>query len=232
MDKNISVGKSAIITKNDTLLKYIGEIKNYPKLTQIEEITLFKQNTESAKNKIIKSNLRFVTQVANKYVGMGLDLEDLIAFGRIGLMDAYDRFDINKGVRFISFAVWYIRSEIQKSLNDLSRTVRVPSHYKEKKSYSTNIDDLKIEFENPTTNSELDDRDFLTTINSALSHLKPKECEAIKRFYGIECPPQKMEYIAKEMNISSERVRQLIRRGEESLKKIENIEILKKLIIN
>jgi RNA polymerase sigma factor (sigma-70 family) len=230
MAKNISVGKSVIITKNDTLLKYIQEIKNYPKLTQEEEIKLFKENKESSKNKIIKSNLRFVTQVANKYVGMGVDIEDLIAFGRVGLIEAYDKFDINKGVRFITFAVWYIRAEIQKSLNDLSRTVRVPSHYKEKKSYSTNIDDLKIDFETPNTNSELDDRDFLTTINRVLSHLKPKEREAIKRFYGIEFIPQKMEYIAKEMNVSAERVRQLIRRGEESLKKLENIEIIKKLI--
>jgi RNA polymerase primary sigma factor len=230
MAKNISVGKSVIITKNDTLLKYIQEIKNYPKLTQDEEIKLFKENKESSKNKIIKSNLRFVTQVANKYVGMGVDIEDLIAFGRVGLIEAYDKFDINKGVRFITFAVWYIRAEIQKSLNDLSRTVRVPSHYKEKKSYSTNIDDLKIDFENPKTNSDLDNEDFISVINSALNHLKPKEREAITIFYGIGCRSENMEYIAKEMNISSERVRQLIRRGEESLKKIENIEILKKLI--
>jgi len=230
MAKNISVGKSVIITKNDTLLKYIQEIKNYPKLTQEEEIKLFKENKESSKNKIIKSNLRFVTQVANKYVGMGVDIEDLIAFGRVGLIEAYDKFDINKGVRFITFAVWYIRAEIQKSLNDLSRTVRVPSHYKEKKSYSTNIDDLKIDFENPKTNSDLDNEDFISVINSALNHLKPKEREAITIFYGIGCRSENMEYIAKEMNISSERVRQLIRRGEESLKKIENIEILKKLI--
>ena len=59
---------------------------------------------------------------------MGVHFEDLIAFGNIVLFEALERFDLTKNVKFITFAVWYIRSEINKALNDLGRTVRVPSH--------------------------------------------------------------------------------------------------------
>lgn len=232
MGKNIKVNKSAIITYNDTTLDYIKEIKNYPKLSQSEELELFQLNTPQAKNKIIKSNLRFVNQVANKYIGMGIDLEDLIAFGRIGLIEAIDKFDPKRGNKFITFAVWYIRAEIQKSLNELSRTVRIPNHHKEKpKSHSIEDDEDIKELTQPTKKSKLDKEDTNWIINTALNQIKPKEKEAITRFYGIGWDfPQDMEYIGEAMNISQERVRQLIRRGEVALRQIKNIELLKEII--
>ena len=133
MGKKISVKNSLVVSYNDATLAYIKEIKDYPKLTAEEEIEFFKENTNSSRNKIVKSNLRFVTQVAIKYQGMGIDLEDLIAFGRIGLIEALDKYDIERGTRFITYAVWHIRFEIQKALNELSRTVRIPSNHKIKK---------------------------------------------------------------------------------------------------
>ena len=229
MAKKISVSTSAVVSYNETTLAYIKEIKDYPKLDVEEEKTLFLQNTRSSRNKIIKSNLRFVTQVAIKYQGMGIDLEDLIAFGRIGLIEAIDKYDPQRGTRFITCAVWYIRAEIQKSLNELSRTVRVPSHHKIKKG-SIGLDteeSERIALEKEA--SELDKQDLKHELESILGTLKPREREALTRFYGIGWEyAQFMEQIAEEMGITNERARQLVRRSEESIKRLSNIDMLRK----
>lgn len=228
MSKGIKVSKSAIVSYNETVLFYIKEIKSYPKLTKEEEIGLLKQKTQSARNKIINSNLRFVTQVAIKYQGMGIDLEDLIAFGRIGLIDALDKYDPERGTKFITCAIWYIRAEIQKSLNELSRTVRIPSNHKIKKS-CTSIDDVDDELLTEKEKSALDKKDFRIELEYILSELKPREREALTRFYGIGWEyAQPMEQIAEEMSITNERARQLVRRSEEAIKKIKNIDLLRK----
>ena len=98
--------------------------------------------TESEKQKInrelLEGNLRFVITVAKQYQNQGLDLGDLIAEGNIGLMKAINSFDWTKNLRFISYAVWWVRQSILQSLNEHSRTIRIPVNvvqdlYKEKK---------------------------------------------------------------------------------------------------
>jgi len=231
MAKKISVKTSAVVSYNETTLAYIKEIKDYPKLDLEEEKNLFEQNTQSARCKIVNANLRFVTQVAVKYQGMGIDLEDLIAFGRIGLIEALDKYDPKRGTRFITCAVWYIRAEIQKALNELSRTVRIPSHHKVKKG-SIGLDteeSEKIALEKEV--SELDKQDLKHELESILGTLKPREREALTRFYGIGWEyAQFMEQIAEEMRITNERARQLVRRAEDSLKRMSNIDMLRKWI--
>jgi RNA polymerase sigma factor (sigma-70 family) len=229
MGKKLSVKTSAVISYNETTLAYIKEIKDYPKLNTEEEKELFKQNTKTSRNKIINANLRFVTQVALKYQRMGIDLEDLIAFGRIGLIEALDKYQPERGTRFITCAVWYIRSEIQKALNELSRTVRVPSNHKVKNgSISLDIED-NDKFESENERSVLDKQDFKCELDSILNELKPREREALTRFYGIGWEyAQFMEQIADEMGITNERARQLVRKAEETLKKLNDIDILRK----
>lgn len=229
MGKRIKVSTSTIVSYNEATLAYIKEIKDYPKLTVEEEISLFNENTNSSRNKIIKSNLRFVTQVAIKYQGMGIDLEDLIAFGRIGLIEALDKYDIERGTRFITCAAWYIRAEIQKALNELSRTVRVPSNHKIKKGCISLDDEDENKYLAEKEKSVLDKQDFRFELQNILSTLKPREREALTRFYGIGWEyAQPMEQIAEEMCITNERARQLVRRSEETIKKINNINLLKK----
>ena len=98
--------------------------------------------TESEKEKIhrelLEGNLRFVITVAKQYQNQGLDLGDLIAEGNIGLMKAINNFDWSKNLRFISYAVWWVRQSILQSLNEHSRTIRIPVNvvqdlHKEKK---------------------------------------------------------------------------------------------------
>ncbi|MCK5156795.1 MAG: RNA polymerase sigma factor RpoD/SigA [Spirochaetales bacterium] len=117
-------------TEDDNILSmYLKEINKIPLLSRDEEIKIATDaadGKESAKKKLIESNLRFVVNVAKKYQNQGLPLIDLINEGNIGLMNAIDRFDVDKGYHFISYAVWWIRQAILKSICEKSRTIRLP----------------------------------------------------------------------------------------------------------
>ncbi len=119
MAKKIHVSTGAIVTDVASTLRYIQEVKKRGNLSKAEETELaarIQQGDRRAVNTLVEANLRFVIQVAKQYQGMGIELEDLIAFGNIGLFEAAERFDSSKGVKFITFAVWYIRAELQKAL--------------------------------------------------------------------------------------------------------------------
>ena len=127
----IYVTTGAVMTDTPSVKKYMSEIKKAPLLDRDEETALAneaKAGSAKARRRLVECNLRFAVQVAKQYQGMGLELEDLIQVANLGLFEAVERFDPSRGVKFISFAVWYVRAELQKALNDLSRVVRIPSH--------------------------------------------------------------------------------------------------------
>jgi RNA polymerase primary sigma factor len=108
---------------------YLKEINRIPLLTREEEDRYTRsalKGDERAKNKLINANLRFVVTVAKKYQNQGLPLEDLISEGNIGLMNAIERFDPDKGYHFISYAVWWIKQAILKAIYEKSRMIRLP----------------------------------------------------------------------------------------------------------
>lgn len=83
---------------------------------------------ETALRRIVESNQHFVIMIARQYQGMGLPLEDLVSEGNMGLLQAADRFDPDKGIKFITYAVWWIRRAILQALSDQSRLVRLPKY--------------------------------------------------------------------------------------------------------
>ena len=110
---------------------YLKEINKIPLLSYEEETELAKKaaaGDKAAKNKIVNANLRFVVNVAKKYQKKGLELEDLISEGNIGLMTAIEKFDVSKGYHFISYAVWRIRQSILKAICEKSRAIRLPQN--------------------------------------------------------------------------------------------------------
>jgi RNA polymerase primary sigma factor len=113
----------------NVLSMYLKEINRIPLLTREEEDRYARRAAKGDKaaiDKLVSSNLRFVVNVAKKYQNQGLPLSDLISEGNIGLMNAIERFDVDKGYHFISYAVWWIRQAILKAICEKSRMIRLP----------------------------------------------------------------------------------------------------------
>ena len=119
---------------DDPVKLYLKEIGSYPLLTIEDEINLAKrieQGDEHAKKQLAESNLRLVVSIAKRYVGRGLSFLDLIQEGNLGLIKAVDKFDYTKGYKFSTYATWWIRQSITRSIADQSRTIRIPVHMSE-----------------------------------------------------------------------------------------------------
>ena len=158
-----------MIEKNNTISINQDEISHY--LKDLRKIKVMTPEREKELSKIIQSpnvtdkqkqeiyqeilegNLRFVITVAKNYQNQGVDFSDLVAEGNIGLMKAIQNFDWSKNLRFISYAVWWIRQSILQSLNEHSRTIRIPVNviqdlYKEKKRSDKEGDNISDRFAN------------------------------------------------------------------------------------
>jgi len=127
MPKLSSVRRAMI--EEGSLDQYLREISRYPLIPREEEVRLAKAirvADAEALDKLVRSNLRFVVSVAKKYQNQGVSLSDLINEGNLGLIRAAHKFDETKGIKFISYAVWWIRQAILQALAEQSRIVRVP----------------------------------------------------------------------------------------------------------
>lgn len=115
--------------REGSLDQYLKEISQYPLIDREEEARLarlIRTGDAEALDKLVRSNLRFVVSVAKKYQNQGVPLSDLINEGNLGLIRAGHKFDESKGIKFISYAVWWIRQAILQALAEQSRIVRVP----------------------------------------------------------------------------------------------------------
>ncbi|MDD2215834.1 MAG: RNA polymerase sigma factor RpoD [Eubacteriales bacterium] len=119
------------IAVDDPVRMYLKEIGKVPLLTAEEEIDLaqrMEQGDEEAKQKLCEANLRLVVSIAKRYVGRGMLFLDLIQEGNLGLIKAVDKFDWRKGYKFSTYATWWIRQAITRSIADQARTIRIPVH--------------------------------------------------------------------------------------------------------
>src|SRR5665213_4212816 len=122
-------GKRKDSADDGLLDQYLRDISTYPLITREAEAELavgIRAGDDECMNKLVRANLRFVVSVAKKYQNQGVNLSDLINEGNLGLMRAARRFDETKGIKFISYAVWWIRQAILQALAEQSRIVRVP----------------------------------------------------------------------------------------------------------
>jgi RNA polymerase primary sigma factor len=116
---------------DDPVRMYLKEIGRVPLLTAEEEVELAKrieQGDQEAARKLAEANLRLVVSIAKRYVGRGMQLLDLIQEGNLGLIKAVEKFDYRKGFKFSTYATWWIRQAITRSIADQARTIRIPVH--------------------------------------------------------------------------------------------------------
>jgi RNA polymerase primary sigma factor len=115
--------------ERDILDQYLYEVSTYPLLKGTEELELARKiraGDQDSLQELVKRNLRFVISVAKKYQNRGLPLIDLIGEGNVGLLTAARKFDPDQGVKFISYAVWWVRQAVLKALAEQTRSVRIP----------------------------------------------------------------------------------------------------------
>ena len=116
---------------DDIVKQYLNEIARIPLLTPEEEkdlATKISNGDEEARKKFYDANLRLPVSIAKKYIGKGVAFLDLIQEGNMGLEKAVDKFDINKGYKFSTYATWWIRQAITRAIADQGRTIRIPVH--------------------------------------------------------------------------------------------------------
>jgi RNA polymerase primary sigma factor len=152
--------KSQLPFNQDEVQHYLKDIRKIKVLTPERERelsrkmasgNLSKEEIEEIHNELLVGNLRFVITVAKQYQNQGLELSDLIAEGNLGLIKAINNFDWTKNLRFISYAVWWVKQSILQSLNDNARTIRLPVNvvqdlYKEKKEIEKTGKDMDDRF--------------------------------------------------------------------------------------
>lgn len=148
--------------ESQSLDKYLQEIGRVELLDQDTEIELAKRiqsnapDADRALERLVKANLRFVVSVAKQYQNQGLSLGDLINEGNLGLIKAARRFDVNRGFKFISYAVWWIRQSILQALAEQSRIVRLPlNRVGALNKIGKKFNELEQEFEREPTPQEL-----------------------------------------------------------------------------
>ena len=119
------------ISIDDPVRMYLKEIGKVPLLSADEELELatkMETGDKDAKQKLCEANLRLVVSIAKRYVGRGMQFLDLIQEGNMGLIKAVEKFDYRKGFKFSTYATWWIRQAITRSIADQARTIRIPVH--------------------------------------------------------------------------------------------------------
>jgi RNA polymerase primary sigma factor len=129
--------KKSIIVSTEEIQQYIKDIRKIPVISherqeeifnELKKETLTKGERTKLFNELVVGNLRFVISVAKMYQNQGMDIMDLISEGNIGLIKAAEKFNPTSGLKFISYAVWWVRQSIMASLNENARTIRIPSN--------------------------------------------------------------------------------------------------------
>lgn len=110
----------------DSFKAYLRDIRGLNPLTRAEEAALVRDGGEGALQKLVERNLKYVVMVANRYKGMGMPMSDLVNEGNLGMLTAVHRFKSEKGVKFITYAVWWVRQSILRALAEQARVVRLP----------------------------------------------------------------------------------------------------------
>ena len=207
----------------ETVRVYYDDLKKYKPLTKAKEKRLLKKCKKGnlkAKNEILEANLRFVFDIAKHYTGRGVPISELISDGNIGLLRAIEKFDESKDVKFISYAVWWIRQAMLESIKrrNAINFVEIEPNTDNDSSMDKKLiedDEDDVSFNNDFSN-ENDEKSIEVSenqrniITSLIGTLSDRERDIVENYYGINDKKElTLTDIGKKYNLSSERVRQI-----------------------
>jgi RNA polymerase primary sigma factor len=237
---------------SSTLTAYLREIAKLPRLTADEERELVQRisddSDQAAVTRLVEANLRFVVSYAKRYRGLGVSFLDLIHQGNLGLIEAAHRFDPARNVKFITYAVWWVRESMMHVLADQTRAFsfppklfatmrRVPGGGTDvslsepvrggvsgTEGPSRELGDM-IEQDGITPiEDEMIRRSDLDELAAALGELDGKEREVVRLRFGLgDDEPRTLQEIGDQLNLSRERVRQIESRAKDKLRRSANL---------
>lgn len=211
----------------ETVRVYYDDLKKYKPLTKAKERRLLKRCKKGnlkAKNEILEANLRFVFDIAKHYTGRGVPISELISDGNMGLLRAIEKFDESKDVKFISYAVWWIRQAMLESIKrrNAINFVEIEPNTDNDVSMDKKLieDDEDDTYFNNDFSNENDEKESEIKIGQKniviklLNALDERERDVIESYYGINDKKElTLTDIGKKYNLSSERVRQIKKKG-------------------
>jgi RNA polymerase primary sigma factor len=225
------------------LNNYLDEIGQEKLLTDEQERELserIKQGDQRALGRLVQANLRFVVKMASLYRGQGLQLDDLISEGNLGLMTAAAKFDASRGTRFVVFAAPYVRRQMERAIEEQNGIYKVPKdadklakHQGKAMSVDaplggrTNLSLLSVlvNQDSPQADERVYSEAIERAVELALMSLSEREMQVINRFFGLDREHETMAEIAEDLNLKRERVRQIRNRAIRRLKKNYNKEL-------
>jgi RNA polymerase primary sigma factor len=230
-----------------TLTAYLREIAKLPRLTIDEERALGRRiredRDESAITQLVEANLRFVVSYAKRYRGVGVSFLDLIHQGNLGLIEAARRFDPSRNVKFITYAVWWVREAMAHVLAEQTRAFSFPpklfatmyrprggadvslsdpvaGRFANGDRSSRQLGDLLAQQDAVPVEEALIRRADLDRLAAALADLDGREREVMRLRFGLEDDePRTLQQIGDRLNVSRERVRQIESRAKEKLRR-------------
>ena len=207
--------------EDSILNKYLDEIGRETLLSEDEERQLserIRRGDGRALNKLVEANLRFVVAIARQYQGRGLSMEDLVSEGNLGLMKAAGKYDASRGLRFVNYAVVFIRQQIERSLKIESAEQRVESRGDGQTrsvdaplGTKTNVSLLSVlvNADSPMADERVYQANMLTAVEKALDSLDERESHVVNAYFGLGQDNLTMAEIAVDMGLKRERVRQI-----------------------
>ena len=207
--------------EDSILNKYLDEIGRETLLSEDEERQLserIRRGDGRALNKLVEANLRFVVAIARQYQGRGLSMEDLVSEGNLGLMKAAGKYDASRGLRFVNYAVVFIRQQIERSLKIESAEQRVESRGDGQTrsvdaplGTKTNVSLLSVlvNADSPMADERVYQANMLAAVEKALDSLNERESRVVNAYFGLGQDNLTMAEIAVDMGLKRERVRQI-----------------------
>ncbi len=207
--------------EDSILNKYLDEIGRETLLSEDEERQLserIRRGDGRALNKLVEANLRFVVAIARQYQGRGLSMEDLVSEGNLGLLKAAGKYDASRGLRFVNYAVVFIRQQIERSLKIESAEQRVESRGDGQTrsvdaplGTKTNVSLLSVlvNADSPMADERVYQANMLTAVEKALDSLNERESHVVNAYFGLGQDNLTMAEIAVDMGLKRERVRQI-----------------------
>lgn len=223
--------------EDSILNKYLDEIGRENLLTEEQERDLserIRKGDERALNKLVEANLRFVVAIARQYKGKGLSMEDLVSEGNIGLMKAAGKYDANRGLRFVNYAVVFVRQQIEKALKAESAEQRVenrrdgqPRSVDAPLGAKTNMNLLSVLVDGnaPLADERVYNASVEQAVMAALQTLDERELKVVNACFGVGQEALTMAEIAEDLGLKRERVRQIRDRAVRRMKKAYKLRV-------